>query len=695
MRLRAKLSEWARRSSPVLQAWAAREEGRFILAVPWLMAAGIIAGSAWGGPAPTGVAVAAAMSAGFGALSVTRGTTLLGSLSKALFFIALGGVLIGMRLMLVASPLVPPGDAPRMVTGQIETIELREKDRRLTIRPDTIEGVAEEDLPYRVRVVWRGAPADVMPGDLVRIPSVLSPPPGPVVPGGYDFGQSLKFQRIGGVGYALAPPSTLSREKRSLTAHIETLREQMADRIESRVGGPEGAVAAALVTGKRERIPEAVIEALRDAGLAHLLAISGLHMGLVCGFLFWTVRAGLVLHEPFALKLPVKKIAAAAALIGGLTYLSISGMAWSAQRAFIMAAVVFGAILFDRRGISLRNAAIAAVLILTIRPEAVLTPGFQMSFAAVLVLVSAFSAIEERREGRPARGPMHKVAGFFGGLALTSLLAGLATAPFAVHHFGQLARYGLLGNLLAMPLVTLAIMPALVVAVLLMPLGLDGPILFLIGNGIGFLLRAATFTAELPGSVLYFPPLAPWALMTAVVGGLVLTLLAAPWRLLGLVPILVAFGTGFEEERAEIYLSRDLSNVAMRLTGTEAELALLTSRRDRFTVEAWLSRLAVPRDVDRQALFEVCERNGCFHFLADGGRVSVIESRAALMRTCRRSRVVILRARTYPEDYLSCRALLIGLDRNGEMAPATLSLTPKGWVLTTPRQAGGFSANIM
>ena len=154
--------------------------------------------------------------------------------------------------------------------------------------------------------------------------------------------------------------------------------------------GRGGAVAAALVTGDRSAISRDTLSAMRDSGLAHLLAISGLHMGLVAAILFFGLRTLLALSERLALFYPIKKWAAAAALVGGFAYLVLTGGTIPTQRAFLMTGLVLVAVFLDRTAISMRLVAWAAAGILLIAPESLLSASFQMSFAAVVAFVAVY-----------------------------------------------------------------------------------------------------------------------------------------------------------------------------------------------------------------------------------------------------------------------------------------------------------------
>ncbi len=592
----------------------------------------------------------------------------------------------------VAGPLVPDGEDPVRVSGIVERVEPRPKDHRYTLRVTSLQGLAQEQLPEKVRIVWRGEPPGLRPGDRARFFAKLGPPPGPALPGGYDFGQAMAFERIGGTGFALAQPVLLAPGKGGWGHDIERLRIAVAERAGARIGGTAGPVAAALLTGHRQKIDTAVVEDLRDAGLAHLLAISGLHMGLVCGLLFWITRKALLLDHRAALNLPVKKIAAVTGLLGGAVYLALSGAAWSAQRAFIMAAVLFVAILFDRRGLSLRNAALAAIIILAMRPEAVISAGFQMSFAAVVALIAAFGWWEERRAGHTPRSFPRKAIGFVVGLAATSIIAGFATAPFSIHHFGQFANYGLVGNLLAMPLVTMLVMPSLVAALVLMPFGLDGPFLDLAGWGIGRVIAIAGWTAELEGAVRLFPALDPAGLVAAVIGLLLLCLLRSPLRLAGAGVLLLAVPLSAPAAKPDLFTSRDLRNIGILTDDPERPLLLLSNRRERFVVESWLQALGSGSEMAALPMLRGCRPGPCTAGLNGGRRLIIHEREDGIEESCRSADVVILRSVPTPRVRELCADRLIALDGDGRAAPASLTFEDGRPVV---RYAAGRLANSM
>ena len=262
--------------------------------------------------------------------------------------------------------------------------------------------------------------------------------------------------------------------------------------------GAAGGFAAAILTGDRSGVDVAHLEDLRNSNLAHLLAISGLHMGLLTGFVFAALRFVMALWPGFALRVPTRKLAALGALAAGAFYLALSGGNVATQRAYVMVAVMFVAVLLDRRAISLRSVAIAAVVVLVLRPEALVQAGFQMSFAATVALVAIFRALNDDGTWRE-RVPRWAMP--IASVALCSVVAGVATAPIAAASFNRLVEYGLLANLAAVPLMGLVIMPAGVVAAVLAPFGLEGLALGVMAPAIEWILMVARFVANLDGAV--------------------------------------------------------------------------------------------------------------------------------------------------------------------------------------------------
>jgi competence protein ComEC len=316
----------------------------------------------------------------------------------------------------------------------------------------------------------------------------------------------------------------------------------MTQRIASVLPGSTGGVASALITGKRGAIAEEVKQAFRDSGLSHLLAIAGLHLGLVAAFVFFAVRGGLALIPPIALRYPIKKIAAAATLVVLACYLMISGATIPTERAFVMHGLLLAAILIDRLRISMRVCAIAAWVVLAANPESLVGVSFQMSFGAVVALIAVYETWGARL-ARLLRGRSlpRQLLGYCGGVAVTTVVATLGTYPFSIYHFHHIALYSPLANVIAVPLSAMWTMPWAVVTCLLMPFGLERLALVPMGCGIDVTIWVAQWVSGLPGNVWPTPRLPLAGLVAIALGGLWLCLWQGRWRRWGL----AAVGAGF------------------------------------------------------------------------------------------------------------------------------------------------------
>ncbi|WP_086466742.1 ComEC/Rec2 family competence protein [Oceanibaculum nanhaiense] len=534
---------------------------------------------------------------------------------------------------------------PVSVEGQLVRIEQRPGDVRLTLEHPRIGRLPDEHTPRRVRAVVRGDMPDVSHGDLVRLRAVLRPPPGPSAPGGFDFQRHAYFEGIGGVGYAVGDVTRLAEGAPSgFWVGIDRLRRTVTARIRTALPGETGAMAAALLTGDRSGLPERALDTMRDSGLAHLLAISGLHMGLVAGTVFFVLRLLLACHSGLALNQPIKKWAALAALAASFVYLLLAGATVPTQRAFLMTGLVLVAVLIDRVAISLRLVAWAAAAILLLAPEVMLGPSFQMSFAAVLMLVAFYEANRERFAAlRAGAGPLRLGLLYLVGLCATSVLATAGTLPFAAYHFNQVALYGVLANMAAVPLTAFWIMPWGVLALLLMPLGLEGLALVPMGLGIEGVLAVGAWISTLPGAVLAVPAMPAAGLLAISLGGLWLALWRRSWRFAGLAPVALGLALPWFTTQPVLLVDGEAKLVALR---TVQGLAFSSARAASFTADAWLQRTAQPRRIampragsgGRDGI--ACDALGCI-----GGvgafKIAIIRDAQALPEDCTSADIVV------------------------------------------------------
>ena len=439
------------------------------------------------------------------------------------------------------------------VEGRIVGMDRSASDAiRLTLDRVKLDRVAPVDTPTRVRVSLHGdATLGVTPEPGLRVMTTahLSPPGGPVEPGGFDFQRHAWFAELGAVGYSRVPLVAISQAKFDWAQTLFHLRMSISDRVRAVLPGDVGGFAAAVTTGDRSGIGRAALEALRASNTAHLLAISGLHMGLLTGFVFGLLRISLALIPAAALRWPVRKLAACGALAAAVAYLGLSGGNVATERAFVMVSVALCALLIDRRAISIRGVAVAALIVLTLRPEALMGPGFQMSFAATTALVAVFGWM---RDGKVQLGP--KWVQPVVGVILASAISGIATAPVGAAHFNAVSHYGLVANFFSVPLMGLVVIPAAVLAVGLSTIGLEAVGLWIMGQGLSWILWVSETVAGWEGSRSFVPGPDGIVLPLMALGALFVILWQGRARVAGVVAVAASLAIWQTVERPAVLI---------------------------------------------------------------------------------------------------------------------------------------------
>ena len=540
-----------------LDGWLAAERGRF---APWL--------AVWMGAGGLGYFAVRTEPAGYvGGCAVLVTAVCLAalrhaSLLRALPLCALAAAIGFSAAQLSTGRALPIEALPTravVITGTVRGVELLPEGRRITL-DDVRPGADAPPLARAIRVRLR--PADrtsFEAGDVLRLRALLRPPPPPAYPGAWDLQRDAFFAGLGGSGQALGPADLVVHATPSGPARWwQGVRDRVARRVMQDIEGPAGAIAATLLTGSTASIPADDRAAFRDSGLAHLLAVAGLHMGLVMGLVMGVVRLGLASWERAALGWPIKAIAAGAALAAGFGYMMLVGAHVPVVRSFAMAALVTLAILSGRRALSLRGLALAAAAILLITPSAVNGVSFQMSFSAVAALIAGYEIARPylarlRGEGGWRRWLLVHVTM----LALTSLLAGSASAPFAAYHFGHVQVYSILANVVAVPITAMIVMPCGLLVLLLMPFGLDHVAAAPMGWGIEAVLWIARATSALPSATVALPHVPVWALGVISVGLAWACLWRTRLRLLGIAPVVAGLLAGWWVPAPDILVSAD------------------------------------------------------------------------------------------------------------------------------------------
>lgn len=608
---------------PLLTAALLAEQRRLVLWVPVGMALGVLAyfllpqepGALWGVGLP-----AAGLALGLGVL-VAGWLSLWARLA--------GGACVAMALGFVSAWSAAHRQPP-----------MPELPRRAVVVSGTVQSVmvlpprGAEDVTGARRVVLAGArfatpldhdmrplqrtlsitlrpddPASLAPGAAVQVRALLRPPPFPAFPGGRDFQREAWFAGSAGSGRALGKvqPVACSNGRSShgglaaclasqqgFSIRLEPLREQIDARIRQVLPGPAGTVASTVLTGEGASVPRDVREEFAASGLAHLLAVAGLHLGIVLGVLMAVFRIGFSAWMWAALRWPCKELSALLALLGGAAYVALTGLHLPATRSLMMAAVVVLGLVAGRRAVSMRGLALAATILLLVMPQELLGAAFQMSFAAVMALIAGYEVARPhlarfREEGRGFRRwlTLHLVT-----LTLTSLLAGLATLPVVMAYFGEVQPFFILANLIAVPLMAVWIMPLGLLALVLMPLHLDAVPLHLMGWGIQVVLHLAHSIAHWPAARMLVPHMPGWGLAAVLLGLCWLCLWRPVWRLAGVVPLLMGVLSPFFVPQPDLLISPDGGLMAVR----EGHALLMGGQsRDAFLVRtAWQQALALP-----------------------------------------------------------------------------------------------------
>lgn len=578
----------------------------------------------------------------------------------------LGFSLAKLRTEWVANPAIRAPTGEVMLTGVVEDFELRGPKRAaVVLRILALEGKGVTRLPSLARLTLSGT-TRLRPGQVIKAKAQLFPLPSPVIPGGYDHGRTLWFQGIGATGRLYGDITSEGSDaswRLRFKAAVQDLRDAIGERIRAVIPPERSGVAEALITGERGSIPREVNDSLQTSGLAHILSISGLHMTLVAGMCFWLVRAVLALSPALATSYPIKKWAAVAGLAMGFAYMILADASVATQRSYIMLAVMFIAILCDRPALSLRNLAIAALIILVAFPEAALSASFQMSFLAVMGIL-AFHEVWSKwlKEEEPAYGPVGRLWrwGYHGLLAVafTSLAAGGLSSIAAVYHFGRLAPYGLIANLLAFVAMSFVMTMALI-SVLAMPLGLEAWPLRAMDWGLIWVQGVSDRVASLPEAQGMVPALPLPSAILLGLAAIVLCLTRGPMRGAALLVSVISFVFIWLREVPDIHVEATAKTMAAR--GAEGDMVPVQARRGRFAVSQWL-RLegdeALPAEATRRPGW-TCVEDVC-RASVEGRRVVYVgKEEPAMALPCAEADILVtafpLRGR--------CRSVKLRIDR--------------------------------
>ena len=626
-----------------IETFLERERAQLPLWFAVAFGAGIAAWLSLAGRGEWAAFVAIALGMALGGISAGRGRT--GRLLQyGGLAMAAGCALIWWRSDHVAAPRL---DRPLVasIEAKVERLESRaaKGDIRLTLAP------SGERLPPRIRVSLPEAdsPSGIGRGAIVRLRARLQPPPPMALPGSHDFARDAWFAGIGGVGRAIGPVELVAAGGGQ---NLDAMRDRLGKHIREQLPGRSGGIATALATGDQAAVSEEDAEAMRRSGLAHLLSVSGLHIAAVVGAAMLLSLKLLALSERLALRFNLVLVAAGFGALAGVAYTLLTGMQVPTVRSCIAALLVLGGIALGRDAISLRLVAVGAIAVLAVVPEALAGASFQMSFAAVTAIIALhhWQPVRHWLAPREEGWPMRLLRGLFG-LLLTGLVVEMALIPFALYHFHKAGLYGVLANMVAIPLTTFVIMPLEALALVLDLAGLGAPLWIAAGWAIDLILALAHRIGSAEGAVAMLPTMPGWAFALMILGGLWVCLWTGRVRALGAIPFAAGAAGAAMSPVPSLLVTGDGQHLA--LVRGDGVPVLLRSRSGDFVRDLMSEAAAYdgdPASLDEQR-FARCSRDACVADIVEGDRawrLLAIRSRnriewTTLTRSCADADIVV------------------------------------------------------
>lgn len=509
-------------------------------------------------------------------------------ISMIALMLIIGNAAIAYRIAQVKAPILEKTLSNVWISGDVQLIDERDTERRFYLINLSIKQLQADKTPKRIRVNVKTSTDDFNIGDRIRVKCGLLPPPGSVIPGGFDFSRFAYFKQLGAIGYAVSKPFLVQRAEavHQWQDKINNFRIYIRKRLEAVMPQREGAIAAGLLVGDAAGITKADFEYMRIAGTAHLIAISGMHIALIAGMLFLSLRFVMIRIEALSKRYNVKKYAALLAIVGSYAYLLLAGSPVSAERAFVMSSIVLIAIIIDRSADAMRSLAIASMVLLVLQPENILSPSLQMSLAACVGLISGFRSsvyLFMAKIGQKhliLRGAIYLLSVIF-----ATITAGLMTSVFIAYHFNQFSLYSVAANVIAVPLTDFIIMPLGFLGLILMPTHLEWLVLIPMAWSINLMMFISRWISELDHASIFIPHFPDFALTLIIAGGLSLYLLVTQLRYIGIPLILGGLYVIYHSVPPDIMLSSSAKLFAVR---QEQSLMFSSRMRERFVRKSWM-----------------------------------------------------------------------------------------------------------
>jgi competence protein ComEC len=566
----------------------------------------------------------------------------------AVILIALGFTAAQGRTWLVDAPALHKKTYPVTIEGKVVSVDPMPKSYRIVLENIAVRQghIWQDDLPRRVRVRLKANDdAEPSAGDVVAVKAILQPISPPVLPGAFDFQRYAFFEQLGATGYALGDMELVQQHETGY--FFDRLRRYIREHIEADVADKDhAALLTAFMVGESNGISAHTWDICRRSGIAHLIAISGSHFVLIAGLPFFLIRALLAAIPFIALRWPIKKIAAGAAIAISIFYMLLIGAPIPAQRAVMSVTVVMLAIMLDRDPFTLRLAAFSAFLILLIEPESLMGASFQLSFAAIIALIAFYEMTREWwiRRFRD-ENIVRRYASYLIGCAMTTVVASTATSAYALYNFARMPLLaGLAANIVAVPITSFITFPAGLFACLMMPLGLEKWPLWVTEKSIAVVMKAAEAVVDWPYAAWQGGAVPAWFLIPVTLGGLWICFWRGKLRAVGLVPIGIAIVLLPLTPRPHVLVAENAGIFAVR-DGT-GKLWFSSGRREKFVRNEWLQLQGGdedygiwPENGTAGDGFLSCDGGAC-EYKMNGQIITFIRQPEALPGACNKSGII-------------------------------------------------------
>jgi len=562
-----------------------------------------------------------------------------------LFLFTLGFTAAQFRTGQLESPVLNKKTYPLMLKARVVNLEALPNSRyRITLDKIIYKAkysLPQKNMPNKIRIRLKKKSIIPATGDIIKVKAILLPLSSPVMAGAFDFQRYAFFKGIGATGFTISNIDIIRAKKKGF--FFPALRRYLRDNIKANIkDSDKAAIVIALLDGENRDISNKTNKIIRAAGIAHLMAISGLHVAIVTGFFFFLIR-GLLASIPYiALRYPIKKITAFIAMLGAIFYMMLIGDSVSAERSVIMVCVIMIAIIMDRDALTLRLAAFAASVMLLFQPEILFGASFQMSFAAVVALIAFYESTKSWwRFGSSEIKWWHKIYIYLQASVATTLVATIATAPFSLFHFLRSTLFpGIFANIIAVPLSSFITIPSAILGSFLMPLGLENYPLKISEWSVGIILKTAETVSKMPYAVFNIDYWPMWILAVISLGAVWICLWVDKIRWLGFIPIIFAIAFIPFTPRADIIISNSGKIFAVR--NDNGILWISSKRKEKFTAKAWLEREAEQGHNywNKKSSPVKCDKDACL-YKSHGKIISFIKRPIALSEDCPIADVII------------------------------------------------------